>query len=124
MRNKTITYSLFGIILLLFIAYFTTQNTIFPSGQHIENDLNKIIQYAQQNKWSEAEDLANKLVKDWDRVKYFLALNYAEADYSLFLDSLSKIQGAIKTENDTETVSQALSTIKLWNNFIKIIPQP
>lgn len=124
MRNRTITYSLFGIILLLFIAYFTVQNTIFPSKQHIENDLNKIIQYAQQDKWDEAEDLANKLVKDWNKIKYFLALNYAEADYSLFLDNLSRMQGAIKTKDDTETVSQALSTIKLWNNFIKIIPQP
>lgn len=124
MQNKTITYSLLGIILLLFITYFTALKTISPSGQHIPKELNYIIQYAQQDEWSKAEDLANKLVKDWNNVKYFLALNYAEADYSLFLDNLSKIQGAIKTKDATETVSQALSTIKLWDNFIKIIPQP
>ncbi|MGE4283885.1 MAG: DUF4363 family protein [Clostridia bacterium] len=86
--------------------------------------INKIIQYAQQDKWAEAEDSANKLEKDWNRAKYLLALNYAEADYSLFLDNLSRIQGAIKTKDDTETVSQALSTLKLWNNFTRVIPQP
>ncbi|WP_010249867.1 DUF4363 family protein [Acetivibrio cellulolyticus] len=124
MRNRTITYSLLGIILLLFVAYFTAQNIIFPLGQPIVNELNNIIEYAQQDKWAEAEESANKLVKDWDKVKYLLALNYAEADYSLFLDNLSRIQGAIKTKDDTETVSQALSTLKLWTNFTKVVPQP
>ncbi len=124
MRNRAITYSLLGLILLLFIAYFTVQNTIFPSGQPIVNELNNIIQYAQQDKWAEAENSASKLVKDWDKVKYLLALNYAEADYLLFLDNLSRIQGAIKTKDDTETVSQALSTLKLWTNFTKVVPQP
>ncbi|OPZ93531.1 MAG: hypothetical protein BWY74_01087 [Firmicutes bacterium ADurb.Bin419] len=124
MRNKTITYSLIGLILLIFIAYFTAQNTIFLSGQPIANELSNIIQYAKQDKWAEAEDSVNKLVKDWDKVKYLLAFNYAEADYSLFLDNLSRIQGAIKTKDDTETVTQALSTLELWRNFTKIVPQP
>lgn len=124
MRNKTITYSLFGLILLLFIAYFTVQNAILPSGKSIVNELNDLIQYARQDKWGDAEDSANKLVKDWDMVKYLLAINYAEADFSLFLDNLSRIKGAIKTKDATETVSLALSTLELWNNFTKVVPQP
>jgi hypothetical protein len=124
LRNKTITYSLFGLILLLFIAYFTVQNAILPSGKSIVNELNDLIQYARQDKWGDAEDSANKLVKDWDMVKYLLAINYAEADFSLFLDNLSRIKGAIKTKDATETVSLALSTLELWNNFTKVVPQP
>lgn len=124
MRNKTITYSLFGLILLLFITYFTAQNAISLSGKSIVNELNNIIQYSQQDKWGEAEDSAKKLVNDWDKLKYLLAINYAEADYSLFLDNLSRIQGAIKTRDTTETVSLALSTLELWNNFTKVVPQP
>jgi hypothetical protein len=124
LRNKTITYSLLGLILLLFTVYFIVQNTIFSPGRPIVNELNNIIQYAQQGMWVEAEDSVNKLEKSWYKTKYLLALNYAEADYSLFLDNLSRIQGAIKTKADTETVSQALSTLKLWNNFTKVVPEP
>ena len=124
MRNRTITFSLLCIILLIFIAYFTAQNLLFPAGQPIVNHLNNIIQYAQQDNWPAAEDSSNKLMDSWEKGKYLVALNYAEADYSLFLDNLSRIQGAIKTKDDTEIVSQALSTLKLWNNFIKVVPQP
>lgn len=124
LRNNTITYSLLGLTFLLFIAYFTAQNAISPSGKSIVNELNNLIQYAQQDKWEEAEASANKLVKNWDTVKYLLAINYAEADYSLFLDNLSRIRGAIKTKDTTETVSLALSTLELWYNFTKIVPQP
>jgi hypothetical protein len=88
------------------------------------NELNNIIQYAQQGMWTEAEYSANKLEKNWYKTKHFLALNYAEADYSFFLDNLSRIQGAIKTKDDTETVCQTLSTLKLWNNFTKVVPEP
>ncbi|MCX7709477.1 MAG: DUF4363 family protein [Clostridia bacterium] len=124
MKNKTVTLSLFGLILSLFLAYFITQHTWFPSGEPIKGHLNNIIQYAQQEKWAEAENSANELSTLWDKGKYLLAVNYAEADYSLFMDNLARIQGAIKTRDDTETVSQALSTLKLWDNFIRVVPQP
>lgn len=124
MRNKTITYSLFGLVLLIFVTYFTVQNVISPSGKSIVNELNNLIQYAQQDKWRDAEDSANRLVKDWDMVKHLLAINYAEADFSLFIDNLSRIKGAIKTKDTAETVSLALSTLELWNNFTKVVPQP
>lgn len=124
MRNRTVTLLLFGLIVLLFLAYFIAQNTLLPSGEPIKTQLNNIIQYAQQDKWQEAENSVNQLLQLWDRNKYLLAFNYAEADYSIFMDNLSRIQGAVMTRNDTETVSQALSTLKLLNNFIKIVPQP
>lgn len=124
MRNKTVTYTLLGVILLFYTIYFTTQHIVFSKGEPIVNQLNNIIQYAQQDKWIEAEESANQLMKAWDRGKHLLALNYAEADYSLFIDNLARIQGAIKTKDDTETISQALATLKLWNNFTKVVPEP
>lgn len=124
MRNRTVMLSLAGLIILIYLAYFIMQGTVFPSGEPIKGELNNIIQYAQQEKWEEAEDSANRLIDLWDKGKYLLALNYAEADYSLFMDNLSRIQGAIKTRDDTEAVNQALSTLKLWDNFTKIVPQP
>ena len=124
MRNRTITYSLLGIIILLFFTYFVAQNIVFPHGQPIVNQLNDIIQNAEQDKWTEAEDSFNKLMASWEKGKYLLAINYAEADYSLFIENLARMQGAIEIKDDMETVSQAQSTLKLWNNFIKVVPQP
>lgn len=124
MRNRTITYSILGIIILLFFTYFVAQNIVFPHGQPIVNQLNDIIQYAEQDKWAEAEDSFNKLMASWEKGKYLLAINYAEADYSLFIENLARMQGAIEIKDDMETVSQAQSMLKLWNNFIKVVPQP
>jgi len=124
LRNRTITYSLLGIIILLFFTYFVAQNIVFPHGQPIVNQLNDIIQNAEQDKWTEAEDSFNKLMASWEKGKYLLAINYAEADYSLFIENLARMQGAIEIKDDMETVSQAQSTLKLWNNFIKVVPQP
>jgi hypothetical protein len=113
-----------GLIILIFLAFFIVQHTLFPSGEPIRSHLNNIIRYAQQDKWEEAEKSVNELLHLWDKDKYLLAINYAEADYSLFMDNLSRIQGAVKTKDDTEAVNQALSTLKLWDNFIRLIPQP
>lgn len=124
MRNRTITYSLLCVILVIYITYFTALNLLFPKGQPVADQLNHIIQYAQQGNWLAAEDSANKLMDSWEKGKYLLAFNYAEADYSLFLDKLSRIQGAIKTKDAAETVSEALSALILWENFIKAVPQP
>jgi hypothetical protein len=122
--NKAVTYSILGIIILFFLTYFLIQNTIFSSGDLIENELNNIVRYANANDWTKAEESSNNLENIWNKQKYLLALNYAEADYSFFLDNLARIQGAIKTKDDTESVSQALSSLKLWNNFEKVIPEP
>ncbi len=124
LRNRTITHALFGTVILLFIIYFIVQDIFFASGQPVINELNSIVQYAQQDKWIEAEKSANKLISYWEKGKHLLALNYAEADYSLFLDNVARIQGAVRTKNNTETVNQALSTLKLWENFTKVIPEP
>lgn len=124
MSNKNITFSLLGLVLLIFLVYFLILNTLFLSGQPIKNHLNSIIRYAQQDKWEEAELSANELLKLWNESKYFIAINYAEVDYSLFKDNIARLEGAIKTRDDTETVSQAESTLKLWDNFIKVIPEP
>lgn len=124
MRNKTITLYLLGLIVLTFATYFIIQKTLFPSGEPIKSHLNDIIQYAQKGKWEEAEDSATELMKLWDGSKYFIALNYAEADYSLFIDNLARLKGAIQTRDEVETVNQALATLKLWENFIRFIPEP
>lgn len=124
MKNSTITFVLLSLILLLFTAYFAAQNIIFDSGNLIDGQLNSIIQYVQEDKWMQAEETVDKLIDSWDKGKHLLSLNYAEEDYSLFVDNISKIQGAVMTKDKTQTVTQVLSALNLWNNFIKIVPEP
>ena len=124
MRNKTITLSLFAIVLGLFIFFFILKEYTFPSGEPVTGQLNNIIKYAKQENWPKAAAEAKALDHEWDEKQHILFLNYAETDIFLFDDSLSRIQGGIQSEDVDETVSQALSALKLWKNFIKVIPSP
>lgn len=124
LKNNTITFALFGLILLIFVLFFAAQSSVFPKGEPITGCLNQIIACAQQDKWEEAEKSLNELMKAWEKGRYLLSINYAEADFSLFMDNITKMQGAIQTKDRTETVCQALSTIELWQNFNKVIPEP
>ncbi len=124
MRNRTITISLFVIVLGLFLFIFIVKEYAFPSGQPITGHLDSIIEYAQQKNWPKAAAEAKALDHEWDEKQHILYLNYAETDIFLFDDSLSRIQGGIQSEDVDETVSQSLSALKLWKNFIKIIPNP
>ena len=124
MESKTITITLLGVVLFIFILYFITRSSIYPSDRTIKVELNNIIKYVQENKWNNAEESVNILMKAWDRAKYLLAVNYAEEDYSIFVENLAGIQGGVKAKDYGETVNQALSCLKLMENFTKIIPQP
>lgn len=124
MKNQTITALLFIIIMVIFVTFFSIQNGILKSTKQINNHLNLIISCAQEEKWDEARKSLDELAPIWEKQKFFLAINYAEADYSLFMDNLARIDGAIKVQDSVETICQAEANLKLWNNFTKIIPSP
>lgn len=124
MKNQVITTLLFCIILGIFVAYFIIQNYFLFSTKQINEQLNNIIIYANEKNWHKAEESLNRVEDFWNYQKYIVALNYAEADYSLFMDNLARIQGAIKAKDEAETICQAEANIKLWKNFTKIIPSP
>jgi hypothetical protein len=124
LKNQTITAVLFVIIIFIFISFFTIQNVILNSTKEINKHLNLIINHAEEKKWEEARESLDTLNAIWDKQKFFLAINYAEADYSIFIDNLARIDGAIKTQDSVEAICQAEANLKLWENFRKIIPNP
>lgn len=124
LKNRTITVVLFVLTLSIFLIYFIIQGMIFSFGRPIVTELNNIINFANQNKWKEAEISVSNLVYNWDKQKHILAFNYAEEDYSIFLDNLARLKGAVRTKDETETVNLASSSLILWNNFIKLVPEP
>ncbi len=124
MKNRVITWGLFGIISVLFISFFIAKEMVFPAGQPVIDLLNSIITSAREENWTDAEVTANNLMAEWNKKQYLLSLNYAEEDFSLFVDNLARIQGAIITKDVNETVGQSSAALKLWKNFIKVIPAP
>jgi len=124
MRNRTVTLALLGLVLFWFIAYFFGQRAVFTSEMAMETRLAGIIQYAERNQWEQAEESFNQLMAEWDKRKYYLALNYAEADYSLLIENLARTRVAIESQDAAETVSQARAALVLWRNFAKVIPEP
>ncbi len=124
MRNRTVTLALLGLVLFWFVAYFLGQRTVFTSEMAMETRLEGIIQYAERNQWEQAEESFNQLMAEWEKRKYYLALNYAEADYSLFIENLARTRIAIASKDAAETVSQARAALVLWRNFTKVIPEP
>jgi len=124
LKNQTITAVLFVIILFIFISFFSIQNVILNSTKEINKHLNLIINHVEEKKWEEARVSLDALNSTWDKQKFLLAINYAEADYSIFIDNLARIEGAIKAQDSVEAICQAEASLKLWENFRKIIPSP
>jgi len=124
MRSGTVTLALLGLVLFWFGAYFLGQRAIFTSEIAMESRLAGIVRYAETNQWEQAEESFNRLMAEWEKRKYYLALNYAEADYSLLVEYLTRTRVAIEAQDAAETISQARSAIVLWRNITKVIPEP
>ena len=124
MRSGTVTLALLGLVLFWFGAYFLGLRTMFSSEIAMESRLAGIVQYAERNQWEQAEEAFNRLMEAWNKEKFYLALNYAEADYSILIDNLARTRAAIELKDAAETVSQVRAVLVLWRNFTKVIPEP
>lgn len=124
MKNKIITWALGGIVFLLFSFYFVSMQILFPSGEPIHRQLLMITTYAEEGKWDQANQTFWELEKNWNIAKPILALNYAEGDYSMFLEYMGRLKGAIKRKEATHVATDSGAMQELWNNYIRIIPEP
>lgn len=124
MHNRVITLVLFGLVLLLFTIYFVVQKNTFPAGQPVAGLLAGISEDARLEQWPAAVAKARLIEKEWQRWKYFIMLNYAEADCQTFENIVYRLTAATEGKNKEETISCARTGLKLWANFLKIIPEP
>jgi hypothetical protein len=115
---------LIGIVFVVFASYFIIQAAIFGPNEHITKLFNQIDQAAIQGDWEEAKEKVDKLHKDWNKYEYFIMLNYAEEDFSIFHEIIAGLEGAVKTKDVSLTVNYAMQGKNLWKNFTKIVPQP
>lgn len=124
MSNKAVTISLFGLLGAIFFGYFVVLNNVVLRDKPIEHYLNDIMTYVSEENWTGAQDAINELEKKWNSTKFILALNYAEADYSMFMEFIGRIKSSVKTKDRSQAGSDAAAALELWDNFIKVIPQP
>lgn len=124
MPNRYITLALFGLVLLLFTIYFTVQSNTFPAGQPLVGLFAEISADARLEQWSAAVNKVRHLEREWEKRKYLLMFNYAEADYQTFENTIYRLTAAVEAKNKDETISCARIGQELWRNFQKIIPEP
>jgi hypothetical protein len=124
MGNRFITITLLAVILSIFTLYFILRDSVLAPGQPIQGRLQNIIENARLNKWAAAARQARLLQEAWERQKYLMLFNYAEADYQTFEDNMYVLTAAVEAKDAFETVSRAKIGQKLWENFSKIIPEP
>lgn len=124
MNNKIITLAIGGAVLLLFSFYFVSLHIFFPSGEPIKNQLKLLTVYAEAGKWKQVDQTYGELEKNWNLAKHILTLNYAESDYSMFLEYMGRLKGAIKRKEIIHISTDSAAMQELWNNFIRIIPEP
>lgn len=124
MRNRTITISLFCIVLLFFTVYFVVFYSILPSGEPIKSQLQSLIDYADMGKWEEAGSTLEDLDATWSRIRHLLAINYGEADYSIFLEFLGRLKTSVRLREASQVATDAAAALELWKNFTRVIPEP
>jgi cell division protein YceG involved in septum cleavage len=123
MRNKTVDLVLISIIILIFLAYFAfryTQN----NNDSLYNQLNIVEYNSRQGDWDEALKSSEGLKKLWKNQKLFVALNYAEEDFSTLETAINNIIGGIKAEDLATVLSNIEAAKDLWRNFNKVVPEP
>lgn len=124
MKDKAITISLFGILITLFICYFIILNNYLMNKYPIDTYINTIASKISDEKWKEAQTELEKMNQSWDKLHNMLYLNYAEGDYSMFIEYLSKLESDIKEKEAAQAASDASVALRLWHNFVEIVPQP
>ncbi len=124
MSNRLITLGLFCLIMIIFGSYFIVQRINFPGGEPIKSYFQGIIQDANRKEWDGAMLKADQLKEFWRQKRFLVMLNYSEADYQIFEDSIYRLASAVQTRDKYQTISQAMVGMELWENFIKIVPEP
>jgi uncharacterized protein YpuA (DUF1002 family) len=119
-----VTLSLFGLMVALYVCYFLYLYLALIKVNPVEEQLNQIISYSLEENWEEAQSQMTQLKKSWERVKYPLAINYADVDYTLFSQLLEQIESSIKTKELSQAASDASAALRIWNNIINVVPQP
>jgi hypothetical protein len=123
MKNNKITWLIAAAAAVL-LAGILIPRMIVSGNNHMGKTLDRIKGLAETDEWETACTLTQELENQWTRQKRLLALNFAEQDFSDFDDALCRVRSAVLVNDKSMTVSECTVAKELYNNLIRLIPEP
>ncbi|WP_166238712.1 DUF4363 family protein [Paenibacillus turpanensis] len=124
MRTKWITFSLLTFILLLFGGFFAVQQTLFRKEPTLLTYMDNLIQESQEQAWDQAEQTVEETNQLWRRLRMLAMFHFATEDFESIEDSLSRLQGSVRSKDEAEAVIEAHVMQEKWKTLLKWIPEP
>ncbi|WP_421378173.1 hypothetical protein ACOJQI_12310 [Bacillus salacetis] len=123
MKNRTIDLTLLFIVCLLLAGYFWTKNLIWDSDAYF-HDFDRVEDYARNGDWGSALSLSKEMKAKWHQDNFIILVNYSEAEFSLFEETLNHIVAGSEAEDLAEVLSYTQNAQDLWRNFNRFVPEP
>jgi len=123
LRSKTITIALVALIAVLMGVYFTLRSPVFTEDS-LTRQADQVKSYVREGDWERARAAARGVQDIWERQKYLVMLNYAEADFADFEKSLSTIIGGVEGRDEAAVYASVKALKSLWENLTKFVPEP
>lgn len=80
---------------------------------------------AQAEDWGQTKATYMQLKKTWENnTSYWTAVNYAEAEYADFEDTLTRMETSINEKDKALVLEQVNALLAYWKNFTRIVPKP
>ncbi|HYH02883.1 MAG TPA: hypothetical protein VEC37_07260 [Bacillota bacterium] len=124
MGNRLITGMLLALVILVFTIYFAMLGLLYPGGQPVRRIFWNILHYVERQEWVKAERETDRLERAWESGKLWVSLNYAEAEYHLFDNTIAHLQAAVRTREPVDAMAQVKIGQRLWANLLRIVPEP
>jgi len=89
------------------IGYFTYKNVIIKEEAFAEKIL-EIERSVQDKNWDQAQEQVKEFDKSWKRIRFWVMINYAEADFATFEESLNSLQGSVMGKEECSSLQDIM----------------
>lgn len=122
MKNNTVNIMLISLIVIIFLGYFIILDLILANV--IIEQLRLAEYYTRNENWNDVTKIANDIKKSWNIKKYYIMINFAEAEYTVFENHINYIIGGAEGKQLDTTLSNILAAQDIWKYAIKFVPEP
>lgn len=121
-RNIWVSIGLVLIVVAIFSAYYISFDPVI--GKDITDKFTMMEEYLKDENWDKLIKTSKDLKKTWMSKKYYIMLNFAEAEIKVFENHLSYIVGGATAKELDETKSNILAAKNLWGDMKRMVPEP
>lgn len=123
MKGKTVEIILAVLILVMMSGYFMIRHEVYTKKDFVKT-IDTTIEYVKQDEWTKAAESSQKVKSEWNRVKYILMVNDAEADIAIFEEYLNLFVQGTKNKDEKDSLSSAAVLKDTWSKLNKFVPGP